>query len=402
MESQHISWLKKNWKLTILVSFVFTLIWYFSMSRPAEHYGSEVTEIRLNPKVKSLPPLQNEEKNDKWIVITSINYPTKAIQVFAAQPGWKVVVVGDTKTPEDWSYPNCTFLSVTKQKQLGYRIIEHLPFRSYARKNIGYLYAVQHGAKIIYESDDDNIPSNGLKMIAEQASVVSYVPEEDRHAVNVYAHFGKPEVWPRGYPLRAIQPGKATEPAKSKPGKKFVPIQQGLANYDPDVDAIYRLTQPLKIYFEDSAPISLPEGMMCPWNSQNTLFYNPAFWGLLIPITTTFRVCDIWRSYWAQRILWDIGGELAFLPPSVEQIRNPHDYLLDFEDELDLYLKAEDLIKFLIEWRSYKTNLSERILDLSKAMVEKNYWKIGDAKLMKAWLEDLIAVGYEFPDPVPK
>ena len=39
---------------------------------------------------------------------------------------------------------------------------------------------------------------------------------------------------------------------------------------------------------------------MCPWNSQNTLFERDALWGLLIPVTTTFRVCDIWRSYWVQ------------------------------------------------------------------------------------------------------
>ena len=44
----------------------------------------------------------------------------------------------------------------------------------------------------------------------------------------------------------------------------------------------------------------LPEGLMCPFNSQNTLFDQKALWGTLIPITTSFRVCDIWRGYWVQ------------------------------------------------------------------------------------------------------
>jgi len=188
---------------------------------------------------------------------------------------------------------------------------------------------------------------------------------------------------------------------KKGPVKRSIPIQQGLANYDPDVDAIFRLTRPLNIFFsEDAAPISLPKGLMCPYNTQNTLYYKRAFWGLLVPITTTFRVCDIWRSYWAQRILWDIDGELVFLPPTVEQHRNAHDYLDDFEDELDLYLNAEKLIRFLLSWTSSSKLLAERILDLSKAMVSQDFWKAADARLTKAWLEDLQAVGYDFPAPV--
>jgi len=278
---------------------------------------------------------------------------------------------------------------VQTQKELGYRIHDLLPYKSYARKkNIGYLYAIQHGAKIVYESDDDNIPTDGLKFIGEQEEVVSYIQSEDEEddqiAVNVYAHFGKPQVWPRGYPLRKIQPTDA-EPKKTKKSSKSVPIQQGLADLDPDVDAIYRLTQPLGINFEPNAPISIPAGLMCPWNSQNTLFHDSALWGMLIPITTSFRVCDIWRSYWAQRILWDIGGEVVFLPPSVKQIRNAHDYLLDFEDELDLYLKGEDLVRFLINWTSSADYLGERMLELAKAMVKENFWKRKDAELKKAW-----------------
>ena len=58
------------------------------------------------------------------------------------------------------------------------------------------------------------------------------------------------------------------------------------------------------IDFDKAAPaVVLPEGLMCPFNSQNTLFDQKALWGTLIPITTSFRVCDIWRGYWVQ-----VGG----------------------------------------------------------------------------------------------
>jgi len=41
-------------------------------------------------------------KADKWVVITTIRSPTDAIRILAKQPGWKVVVVGDVKTPKTW------------------------------------------------------------------------------------------------------------------------------------------------------------------------------------------------------------------------------------------------------------------------------------------------------------
>jgi len=39
--------------------------------------------------------------------------------------------------------------------KLGYNITKYIPFNSYSRKNIGYLYAIQHGAREIFETDDN-------------------------------------------------------------------------------------------------------------------------------------------------------------------------------------------------------------------------------------------------------
>ncbi|KAK0046095.1 glycosyltransferase STELLO1, partial [Biomphalaria pfeifferi] len=53
-------------------------------------------------------------------------------------------------------YQNCDFLSIERQKLLNFKITNSLPYKSYARKNLGYLYAILNGAKFIYETDDDN------------------------------------------------------------------------------------------------------------------------------------------------------------------------------------------------------------------------------------------------------
>ena len=51
---------------------------------------------------RSSPPV--EEMYEKWIVLTTINAPTDDVKKLADIEGWRVVVVGDTKTPANWRY----------------------------------------------------------------------------------------------------------------------------------------------------------------------------------------------------------------------------------------------------------------------------------------------------------
>ena len=39
---------------------------------------------------------------NSWIVITSVAPPTADVMYMASLPGWRVVVVGDEKTPVNW------------------------------------------------------------------------------------------------------------------------------------------------------------------------------------------------------------------------------------------------------------------------------------------------------------
>ena len=56
--------------------------------------------------------------------------------------------------------------------------------------------------------------------------------------------------WPRGLPLQDIKFNHSSIPLNPiKIPVSSVGIIQSLANHDPDVDAIYRLTQPLPFNF---------------------------------------------------------------------------------------------------------------------------------------------------------
>ncbi|KAF9897140.1 hypothetical protein BX616_006111, partial [Lobosporangium transversale] len=323
-----------------------------------------------------------------------------------------VVVVADTKSPKEWECGSCVYLTVEDQQCLKFGITEVIPYRAYTRKNIGYLWAIQQGATTIFDTDDDNLPNTNITFESPTESVITYRTDKpEERSVNVYSHFGRPDVWPRGFPLNEIDierpvsylPSYASLPEKER--KLVGPpvmIQQGLADLDPDVDAIFRLTQGQELkkikFCKKSPSIRLSPGSFCPFNSQNTLFSYDAFWGLLLPITVSFRVCDIWRGYWVQRLLWDINGSLGFTKPTVDQIRNAHNYLADYEDELQLYSEASKLVEFLANWSSPSTNLGTRIVDLMKAMAKEKFIGEGDVDLSERWVRDLQNVGYNFPD----
>ncbi|KAF9980620.1 hypothetical protein BGZ65_004878 [Modicella reniformis] len=346
----------------------------------------------------------------QWIVVTTINSPTDAMDLLCNLAGWNVVVVADTKSPKEWTCGSCVYLSVEEQQCLNFGIVEVIPYRAYTRKNIGYLWAIQQGATTIFDTDDDNLPNTG-QIVFEPPGVIAYRSDTaSKRSVNIYSHFGRPDVWPRGFALSEID---IQEPTKYLPSYESLPvadrklvgppvlIQQGLADLDPDVDAIFRLTQVQKLkkikFCKKSPSIRLTPGSFCPFNSQNTLFKHDAFWGLLLPITVSFRVCDIWRGYWVQRLLWDVNGSLGFTKPTVDQIRNAHNYHADFEDELQIYSDTTKFIEFLAHWTSKSTNLETRIIDLMKAMKQEKFIGAGDVDLAERWVKDLQRVGYVFP-----
>ncbi|KAG0043384.1 hypothetical protein BGZ83_011470 [Gryganskiella cystojenkinii] len=348
-----------------------------------------------------------------WIVVTTINQPTAAMDLLCNLEGWNVVVVADTKSPKDWKCGSCVYLSVEDQTCLSYGIVEVIPYKAYTRKNIGYLWAIQQGATRVFDTDDDNLPT-GKDIILESptASVVGYRADKTTgKSVNIYSHFGRPDIWPRGFPLEEID---IRRPVAYIPEYDSLPkrardvlappmmIQQGLADLDPDVDAIFRLTQGQELkqakFCKKSPSIRLSPGTFCPFNSQNTLFSYDAFWGLVLPITVSFRVCDIWRGYWVQRLLWDVDGSLGFTKPTVDQIRNAHNYLADYMDELQIYSETSKFIEFLSSWTSPSTSLETRIMHLMKGMAENKFIGEADVDLAQRWVKDLKSIGYVFPN----
>ena len=376
-------------------------------------------EAILEQKQKPIPQLRRLSKkitgiiSDKWVVVTTINAPTDSIMKLTELPEpWKIVVIGDKKTKnEEWKrFDNSNkliFLSVESQLKLNYKTTEYIPYNSYTRKNIGYLYAIEHGAKEIYETDDDNIFTTFDQLYQNfNQSKVSYAENTITSMVNPYAYFGRPSVWPRGFRLNDI--GLDHEKLFYVTNPDFITskplVFQGLANGDPDVDAIFRLTRanayyPIRLDFYDMYPLLYFPGNYIPINSQNTRFLYQAFPALALPTTVAFRVCDIWRGFILERFIWGYNGTVLFHKPTVFQKRNVHDYYEDFLDEEDLYYGLENILDGLnsddIKNQKIK-NPGEFLVKIINILVKKNVLKENDYKMYKAFVEDLESFGYNY------
>jgi hypothetical protein len=272
------------------------------------------------------------------VIITTINHKTDAIAKFEELlPDWKVYLVGDKKSREIESKNNVKFLSVSDQQNLDFEIVEKLPYNHYVRKNIGYLFALKEGSQLVYDTDDDNLPYEDWKF--PSLGKGDYETVANRKYFNIYSAFTKEIIWPRGYPLSLLSKDKDVKYTASNSTNK-IGIWQGLADLDPDVDAIHRLIFNKNIEFIKRSPIVLARGTYCPFNSQNTLWQRDMLPYAYLPATVTFRFTDILRGYIAQRCLWEHNNMLGFTQATVYQERNEHDLMKDFRSEIPCYVSV--------------------------------------------------------------
>ncbi|KAK1577768.1 hypothetical protein Q3G72_024652 [Acer saccharum] len=361
------TWVSENlYKVIIVLLLVTTIAALFVLrsssdvtgllqSQSQEHSPSSISLPVI--KWNSITPITDkssiyrEFRSEKWIVVSVDKYPSDSLRKLVKIKGWQVLAIGNSRTPKDWSL---------KEKLVD---------------------LVGEGAR--------------------QEPILQYSHENpNKTVVNPYVHFGQRSVWPRGLPLENVgEIGHEEFYTEVFGGKQF--IQQGISNGLPDVDSVFYFTrksglEPFDIRFDERAPkVALPQGMMVPMNSFNTIYHSSAFWALMLPVTVSTMASDVLRGYWGQRLLWEIGGYVVVYPPTVHRYDNIDAY--PFSEEKDLHVNVGRLIKFLVSWRSNKHRLFEKILELSHAMAEEGFWTEKDVKFTAAWLQDLLAVGYQQP-----
>lgn len=343
--------------------------------------SSDEEEHAPNGK-NSNPFIDNRNIHCKnWNVVTTIFEPSEAVCRASVVKNWCTVIVADTKTPSNYmeqletavNITNVVFLSVDEQlawansdtnnanSTFG-RLVETIPFRHFARKNIGFIFAIAHGAELIFDFDDDNMlplssslgdgelgtlpPLHDGGILKKTAMVVTG-PKAFNHHPLMGISIGDDSVsWPRGFPISQINNDATRGRLALEAGhqrdlsiQREVGVLQFVADENPDVDAIHRLVKgeedktnggpitfkrhvkylPENINPDDAnyyynkitelsthGSLVVPSHTYVPYNAQASVHTYNAMFALLLPATVTGRVSDIWRSYFSQRIFRDI------------------------------------------------------------------------------------------------
>jgi hypothetical protein len=309
----------------------------------------------------------------------------------SSEHGYDFIIIGDTKSPKDFALDGCHFFSIQDQLDMDLRIAELCPEDHYSRKNIGYLIAMHNKASLIIDTDDDNIPNENFFL--DRNNRINAPLIRDSNWVNIYRYFSEALIWPRGLPLERIN-SKLQAFEELPVHNVKCPIQQGLVDINPDVDAIYRLILPLPQTFRKDRRIVMGRGSRCPFNSQNTTWWPEAYTLLYLPGSSPFRMTDIWRSFVAQRIAWENDWGILFHEPTLWQDRNDHDLTLDFSDEVQGYLNNNSISETLVNLtlKPGVENIPDNMRLCYESLVRQKILDKRELLRLDAWLDDMVEI----------
>jgi len=273
---------------------------------------------------------------DNVIIVTTINVP-QALELYPDAK--QIIVAGDLKTPHDdlrrleAKLTNMVYLSPDDQKKLGYSSSELIGWNVIQRRNIALLEAIKLHPDVITMVDDDNLPvdNNYLKDVTDLLSKpFTGLAARGFKMFNVGSLFD-PVFCHRGFP-RELQYDDVR--IKSISNAK-VGVVAGLCLGDPDIDAIEREVCHTTItYMPDIFQHGIVTDQLSPFNSQNTSFVlELAPLMMCLPEHPVARYNDIWMSYIAERVMFDLGYCVHYGKPFVWQERNHHTFNKDINRE---------------------------------------------------------------------
>ena len=343
--------------------------------------------IKFNSIPKALGWLSDIFQKKKCVIITTINPITETIKKHMNNTEYDVIIVGDKKTPDCYKNENCIYLDIEAQEKFFPKLSKLIPYNHYGRKNLGYLFAIQRGYDVIYETDDDNIPFDNFDNVLNFDDTVNTIQENDSEWINIFKYFTNNNwIWPRGYPLSLIK--KHPIPNYTfENSKKDVSIINGLVENDPDVDAIFRLICNQEVTWEKNKKIIISNKNLCVFNTQNTFWIDSTmFIGLLLPCSVTFRYCDILKGIIANMLLRFNDKNMAYTSPNVTQLRNEHDLMSDFKSEYSMYIANEKIIPIIQNGVENLKNNKEILYNIYKNLFDNNIITQLDLDICKEWL----------------
>jgi hypothetical protein len=295
---------------------------------------------------------------NKVIVTTTINNPTEAIEKFDSMKDWKLVVVGDLKTPKDYKLKNGMYISPKAQELFDKDLSDMIGWNCIQRRNFGFIQAYNMGADIIATIDDDNIPGKNWGkniLIGKEVNNVSFIESEmnciDPLTVANPITAGECILWHRGYPLKYVF--NKNNFCTGRSIQDTFDIQANFWLGEPDIDAMCRMMN------VDTTVIEYPNAhfnsgerifpfatyRFSPFNSQNTLVLRKVLRDYFV-FPFVGRMDDIWASYYVE----SCGYKVIYDEATVVQKRNVHNTQKDAEKEMIGYSNNHKLLDDILHY----------------------------------------------------
>ena len=99
-------------------------------------------------------------------------------------------------------------------------------------------------------------------------------------------------------------------------------------------------------------------------------------------------MCDIWKSFVAQRCLWELGLGVAFHSAEVYQDRNKHDLTADFIQEIPGYENNKRIADILASTSlvSGEACVGSNLFKCYEALVSHGIFPGKELPLVEAWV----------------
>lgn len=274
----------------------------------------------------------------KYIVTTTIQAPTEATIKFSLMPDWKLIVVGDKKTPHDlYKKINCIYLHPNDQENLYPALSNCLGWNTIQRRNIGFVHAYDLGAELMATVDDDNIPYDcwGSEVFVNKEIEIDLWKSNNGY-FDPLSITKDNHLWHRGYPLEMVKSKNEITYLGKK--KRKVLVQADLWDGDPDIDAMCRLPHKPLIKYNIPGPYGSED--ISPFNSQNTFIAREVIpYYMMLPFVG--RMDDIWGGY---NLYKTFSNFIIYNKPTVYQERNKQDLVTNLEREIVGYRNTLKLI----------------------------------------------------------
>lgn len=244
------------------------------------------------------------------------------------------------------------------------RLDEYLPYNSIQRRNIGYLQASEAGTDVIVSLDDDNLAQDDdiagdFATVGETQSVLEVsAPNNWYNSASMmeYEQESSRDIYHRGFPYSRRDEEQGYSFTERN---RMVMIRAGLWLDVPDVDVITHLERgpratSVKERFNNRL-VALDNETFCPVNTQNTAFHTD-----LMPLIHTIpmgdevegmeisRFDDIWLGFFAEKILQEMGGTVAYGSPVSIHDRNTHNLNRELEHEA-IGIRLNEVIVDILE-----------------------------------------------------